>query len=43
MDYGMDDQNKEMPFRRLASPALSGISYLLGYKSGWPFLCALLV
>ena len=23
----------EMPFRRLASPALPGISYLLGYKS----------
>ena len=33
MDYGMDDQNWKMPFHRLASPALPGINYLLGYKS----------
>ena len=35
MDYGIDNQNEkfEMAFCGLASPALPGISYLLGYKS----------
>ena len=33
MDYGMDNQNEKMLFCRLASPALPGISYLLGSKS----------
>ena len=33
MYYGMDNLIRKIPFRRLASPALPGISYLLGYKS----------
>ena len=33
MDYGMDNQNEKIPIRRLASPALPGKSYILGYKS----------
>ena len=32
IDYGMDNQNWKMLFRRLASPALPGIKYLLNYK-----------